>query len=189
METTANAKVSSRYARAIFDQYADGTKGAAKVKKIGEELLHFAKMIESNDDLKLALLTDLFTEEARTAIVDDLAGKLKLTAETKRILEIVSESKRVRLLSSIAERLHHLLMESADVVAMHVQSAAELGEDARKKVESRFKKVFGKDVEASYEVQPSLMGGLRVTAIGRTYDGSLAGWFEAMEEKLVGGRI
>ena len=193
MATAGNTKVAARYAKAIVETYLKGagsnSADASNVKKIGEELERFASTIESNEELKTVLLTDLFSAPEREAIVEDIAAKLGLSTETKKILKVVSESKRLKATRSIAERLHLLLLDSAGIVPIQVLSAGELNGEERKKVETKFKKVFGKEVEASYEVEPSLMGGLRVTAVGKTYDGSVSGWLEIIEEKLVGGRI
>jgi F-type H+-transporting ATPase subunit delta len=191
MGTAGNTKVAARYAKAVIETFLNGkgSESTALVNKIVRELENFSSVIESNAELSSALLTDLFSEPEREAIVEDISAKLKLSPETKRILKVVSESKRLKVTRSIAEKIHLLLLESAGVVPIQVLSAGELGPDERKKVETKFKKVFGKEVEASYQVEPSLMGGLRVTAAGKTYDGSVSGWLETIEEKLVGGRI
>ena len=74
-------------------------------------------------------------------------------------------------------------------VRFHVLEVSrdELGSAQQKKIEERFEKFFGKPVEADFEVNPSLYGGVRVTAEGTTYDGTLATRLARMKETLVGG--
>jgi len=78
-------------------------------------------------------------------------------------------------------------LESGNVVSLSVETATSLETDEKKKIEDRFTKILGKKVEASYKVDPALLGGLRVTAAGRTYDGSLTGWLSSFEESLITG--
>ena len=97
--------------------------------------------------------------------------------------------RRLGHLPGIANRLHLLLLESAGTVPLDVNAAVALTAEEKDKVERRFAKMLGKKVEANYTVDASLIGGLRVTVGGRTYDGSLAGGLNNFEEQLVGGRL
>jgi len=72
---------------------------------------------------------------------------------------------------------------------LKVKTAEELDDSHKSKIEQRFGKILGKKVEARYEIDPSLIGGLRVDAGGRTYDGSVDGWLTSFEERLVGGYV
>jgi F0F1-type ATP synthase delta subunit len=64
-----------------------------------------------------------------------------------------------------------------------------LSNEEKKVLEGRFAKVLNSPVSASYLVTPALVGGLKVTANGKTYDGTLSGWLNQVEEVLVGGNI
>ncbi|MFM8270435.1 MAG: ATP synthase F1 subunit delta [Pseudomonadota bacterium] len=178
-------KATLRYAKAAFDFLADSKKS----KDVSHELKAFSKVLSENEELRLALTNEAFSTEDRVWVVKDVAQKLGLSENALRILAILSENRRILLCDSVAERLHQMALEAADVAALEVESAAELKADERKKVEDQFKKILGKEVEASYSLNPNLMGGLRVTAAGRTYDGSLSGWLETMEENLMGGHL
>jgi len=80
-----------------------------------------------------------------------------------------------------------ILLDSANVVSLKVETATSLEADEKKQIEDKFTKILGKRVEANYQVDPALIGGLRVTAAGRTYDGSLTGWLNSFEESLISG--
>ncbi|NBV51004.1 hypothetical protein EBR78_07275, partial [bacterium] len=88
-----------------------------------------------------------------------------------------------------AEVAAAVALAAADVAALDVESSEELPAADRKKIEEQFSKLLGKKVEAHYSIQSQLLGGLRVTAAGRTYDGTLSGWLEKMEEKIMGGHL
>lgn len=174
-----------RYAKAAFDFLADAKRSAA----VSGELKAFAKLLSENAELQLALTNEAFTTEDRGLIVKDIAQKQGLSEDAVRILAVLAENRRILMTESVAERLHQLSLEAADVASLEVESSVELSSDERKKVEEQFAKILGKKVEAKYSVAPDLLGGLRVTAAGRTYDGTLSGWLEKMEEKLMGGHL
>jgi F-type H+-transporting ATPase subunit delta len=189
MATRGNAKVATRYAKAVLDSVLQATKQPERVRKVAQELANFAKLIAGNKELTIALWSDIFSREERAGVLEDLATKMGLSPETKRVLVVTSNAGRLRHLEVLAEKLDLLLLESSGVVPLKVLAPTELSSEDRKQVESKFSKIFGKQVEASYEIDSSLLGGLRVTAAGRTYDGSISGWLESFEEKLAGGSI
>lgn len=174
-----------RYAKAAFDFLADAQKSGA----ISAELKAFAKALSENSELQVALTNEAFSTADRVLVVKDVAAKLGLSENAIRILAVLAENRRILLTESVAERIHQLALEAADVASLEVESSQELKADERKKVEEQFAKILGKKVEAKYSLDPTLLGGLRVTAAGRTYDGTLSGWLEKMEEKLMGGHL
>lgn len=178
-----NEKLSSNYARAILG-YAGSPE---KAMGIASDLAEFANLVDNHQELKAVLQTVVFDETQRRSVLEELAKVLKWSEPVKRILFLLSENKRLIYLSSVAERLRLLALQATDVVPLSVTTPADLAEKDRARVETRMQKILGKKVDASYALDPSLLGGLRVSAAGKTYDGTLAGWLAAVEDKLVGG--
>ena len=178
-----HGKVAGSYARAIIDYLGD----ADKARTVADELSALGEVIESHAELSRVLTTGVFTEKQRREVLEEIMKKLKSGEDTKRMALVVSQQMRLRALSAIGERMHRLLQDHANVVPLHVESASALDAAEKKKVEQKFRSLLGKTVEASYAVDPNLIGGLRVTAAGKTYDGSLVGQLRAIEERLVGG--
>ena len=181
----ANDKVASQYAKAFLEFLKD----AEKARSAARELLSFSETVQSHPELKLALTTSLFSEKERRDVLGDVVKRLGLSQTALQLLCVLSDAKRLKWTEGVAKRLNILLLNSLNVVPLDVISSAELGEDEKKKVETKFHQVLGKKVEASYSVDPHLMGGLKVTASGRTFDGSLSGWLNNIEESLMGGTV
>lgn len=178
-----NEKLSSNYARAILAFAGSPDKGLA----IAGELSAFSKVVEGHKELKTVLQTAVFSEAQRRGVLEELAKFLKWTEASKRILFLLSENDRLLYLGAIAERLRLLALQATDIVPVAVAAPQVLAEKDRLKIEAQMQKVLGKKVDASYALDPHLLGGLRVSAAGKTYDGTLAGWLAAVEDKLVGG--
>jgi len=177
----ANEKVASQYAKAFLDSVKDGEKARASVN----ELLAFAETMVSHPELKHVLTTDIFKDEQRRGVVEDVAKRLGLSAQTTKLLVVLSDGKRLRSTEAVAMKINALVLNSMSVVPLEVVSQDELSADHKKKVEAKFQALLGKKVEANYSINPGLMGGLKVTAGGRTFDGSLSGWLGHMEESLM----
>ncbi|MBI4403184.1 MAG: ATP synthase F1 subunit delta [Deltaproteobacteria bacterium] len=183
MRRPGRSKAASRYARAIIDLLGSG----GDVRKVATELKTFYGVMANHDELSKVLLTAIFSAERRRDVIKDLVSRMKLSDVTRKVLLVLSDAGRIAELDRIAERLRELILEASNIAPLHVESASTLAAEDKKKVEERFSKLFGKGVEASFEVNPELIGGLRVTAAGRTYDGSIATRLEMLREELVGG--
>lgn len=178
-------KISRRYAKAIADFLGTESKIRAAIAEFAE----FGLLMESSPELHQVLSSAVFSEKDREGVIEDLTNRLKLSVETKRIFLVLSKMRRLDQLKSIASRLHLILLESAGTMPLDVNAAMALTAEEKEKVERRFTKMLGKKVEANYAIDANLIGGLRVTVAGRTYDGSLAGGLSNFEERLVGGRL
>lgn len=173
-------KVASRYAKAIFD-----FQSKAKAKDFLEELEKFSQLLSENKDLQQMVSSDLFSGEKQKDVVKDLTTKLKMSEATQRTLQVIAEGKRLNALPLILDRLNVLMLEAADVFPLKVDTAVSLSVDQREKIENKFSKLLGRKVQANYNMDEKLIGGVRVTAGNRTFDGSLSGWLSAVQEELV----
>lgn len=173
-------KVSYRYAKAFFDLLKDDPKAL----NVLEEFRAFSSVVKKNSELKFVVSTPAFTDAERRAVIADVIAKMKVSELARRILLTLSDLQRINYLDSIVDRLTHLFLESKGVVQLNVHAAGDLADGERTKIEQRFAKILGKKVEARYEVDPTLIGGLRIVAGGRTFDGSVDGWLTSFEERL-----
>ncbi len=176
-------KVASRYAKALFDDL----KGKKHAETVLDEITRFAALTQSHAELSRVIGSPGFTESQKTAIVSDVAEKMRLSKESIQILKSISRMRRTEYLPAIAKRLRVKLLESEGIQPIHVWTAEAVGADEKKSIEDKFSKLLGRKVEATYESNPQLVGGLRVVANGRTYDGTVSGWLSEMQERLVEG--
>lgn len=178
-------RVAVRYAKAVFEFLGE----AKAVSDVISDLQRLEVVVNGHAELKSVLTSSVFTKEQRLGVMEDIAAKLKLSAPTVKILTMLARQRRLEIVGSLAANLNVISLESSGAIPIQVLASSELEKEERSKIEKRFEKVLGKTVQASYEIDPSLLGGVKVTAHGRTYDGSLAGSLATFEEQLVGGSI
>lgn len=88
------------------------------------------------------------------------------------------------MLDGIVAELEAMVARRSNLVLAHVRSAVPLTPDERKRLEEQLMQRFGNDLEADYEVDPSLIGGVIVRVGDQVIDGSLAGKLNALRERL-----
>jgi F-type H+-transporting ATPase subunit delta len=87
-------------------------------------------------------------------------------------------------LDTICEEFETLVVRRSQYVLAHVRSAVPLTDDERAKLEQTLTQRFGSSLEAEYEVDPALIGGVVVRVGDEVIDGSLVGKLSALRERL-----
>lgn len=94
----------------------------------------------------------------------------KLRTVVSRLVE--SKPRDYAGILSALQRLTRLDLERRKVT---VESAVELDEATRKRVVAGLAKQYGPDLVAQYQVNPALLGGLRIRVGNDVFDGSVQG--------------
>lgn len=179
------SKVASRYAKAIFD-YLNGSSDALKV---ADELEAFGKMIDSNREVRIVLVFGLVPVEKRKQVVADLAARMQLSDSTKRALSVLADAGRLGETTGVSNRLRSIVSAKSGVIVLDVKTAEDLDAGTRTKVEDKFAKILDSKVEGRYSVEDGVIGGLKVSAAGRTFDGSVAGMLGTFQEQFAQGEL
>jgi F-type H+-transporting ATPase subunit delta len=176
LRTSAN-----RYAKALFD-VAIAEK--AELVKIGADLSAAAALLTENTELRLALGRAAVADTARKAVMEQVADKLGVTVQVKKLLVMLTESRKLDLVKDLAEAYQERLLTHQNIVRAEVTSAAPLSPEKTKALEESLSKVTGKKVELSVSVDPQLLGGV-VARIGSTvYDGSVKTQLQRMRQEI-----
>ena len=170
-------KLSRRYARAVFEL------AAGREEAIGAEVDGFLEAYE-DPDLKKVLGNPAFDQDRRKDIVVEVAGLLGLSDLTTNFLSLLVTRDRLDGLSSIADRYHRLLDESAGRVNAKVTVPQPLGEDQRNGLAAVVGEMTGKTAVVTEEVDPGIIGGIVVEVGGRVYDGSVRTQLQTLRKSI-----
>lgn len=176
-------KVVSRYSKAIFESL----KASKSADKVLAELEAFAKLVAEHEELSLVVHAPTFTVQQRLDVIGDITAKMKADKKTVEILTAICKMERLDQIGGIVSRLRVKVLENESIQPIHVWTAEPLAADDRKLVEDKFAKLLGKKVDAAYAARPGLVGGLKVSAGGRTFDGTVSGWLDTLKDRLVEG--
>ena len=166
--------LAQRYARA-FDSLSQNASQATALfesLKVATQQLKWARSFMLNPAVastkKKLFIQELFSQEK----------------EVIAFLSILIEAKRYYLLDACVEEIEVLLRERLGIVQVSVQSAFELSAELKKRVEDALRLFSGKEPQTTYQVDPSLLGGLRAQIGDVLIDGSLKRKFEKLREEI-----
>jgi F-type H+-transporting ATPase subunit delta len=181
----ASRLVARRYARALLDvveaRPAGPGEGPAAVRAA---LDHSRVLLEEHPELLRALTHPGVPAPARRNVVAGVWAKAP--EEVTRLIHLLVERDRVRMLPAIAEEFAQAWNEGRGVVAAAAVSAIELDATQKQALAQALEKAAGKTVELTTRVDPTVLGGLRVTLGGHTLDGTVVTQLRALRRRLQG---
>ena len=108
----------------------------------------------------------------------------KLNAIGKSFIRALVEADRITLLPQIETMFADLRNAAEGVAQAQIVSALALDERQVADLKAALEKRFGKKIEATVSVDPSLIGGARIVVGDQVVDGSIAGKLAAMAIQL-----
>jgi F-type H+-transporting ATPase subunit delta len=178
-----NARIARRYAKALL---AIGKEdGQAETYK--EELEGFAKLLEENKGLEMAISNPLYDAESRKKVLDAVMKKVAPSKTMTSFLSLLFDKGRIQYLSDIYVFYEKLTDELANIIRADVVSAVALPDESVQKIKAALSEQTGKEVTIETKVDASLIGGV-VTKIGDlVLDGSVRTQLISLKESLQRG--
>lgn len=172
----------TRYARALFDVVL---KESGDVEQVGRDLDAFARMVAGNTDLERVLSNPAIPTARKRGVIEQLLARSgTLSPVLSKILLLLADRDRLRILPDLAAGYRERLMQHAQVVRAEVVTATPIPADRVAALRAGLARATGRDVQLESRVDPSLIGGA-VTRVGSTvYDGSIATQLRRMKDRL-----
>jgi F-type H+-transporting ATPase subunit delta len=171
----------TRYARALLDVAIQESDPA----KIERDLSSFVTMVESNAELKRALLSPRVPPDRRRSLVAAVLGQSGAEPPLIKLLAMLADRSRLDLLHDLLDVYRERQLAHQNIIKGTVTSAAPIAPDHVAALERSLSGATGKQVQLDVAVDPALIGGV-VTRIGSTvYDGSIRTQLARMKQQLV----
>ncbi len=175
--------VAQRYARAL----AEAAGPDADYTRLARELDDFASAYQASAELREVLASPAVSPSQKSALIETLAKRLGSSEVTSRFLRVLLAHYRLPLLDEIRQAFRNYVQERLGVLTMSIVSASPLPEDERAALSERFSQLTRKKVEIDFQVDPTLLGGLRAQVRSTVYDGSVRGFLDRVREHLEAG--
>ena len=118
----------------------------------------------------------------RCAAIDEAFGSCPEYIPS--FLKILTENGRAKGVCECIDEFEKLVAASKNTVTAVVISATELDGDQKARLQKKLEKVTGKSVCATYKLDVSLIGGIRVELDGVTYDGSVKARLDEVKDVI-----
>ena len=166
-----------RYARAVFDLAQE----EGRVEEWRE---------------RLAVLREVFVDETVAAVLTNptipLSTRMELISvpstaldeESINLAKLLVESNRVREISALVDEYEALADSAAGRVRATVTTAIELTTHDRDRVADQLSKRLGKEISLRLEVDPAILGGLKLQYGDHLVDASVATRLQQLRRRL-----
>jgi F-type H+-transporting ATPase subunit delta len=123
----------------------------------------------------------------KVEILDKLNAKLKLRKELRNLIAVLINNDRIGHVAEVAVSYRQLLQEQQGIKTAEILTARELSADERAELVTEVSKLAGAKIDASFKLDPKMIGGAVVRIGSTVYDGSVRGRLERLKETLVSG--
>ena len=159
-------KIARPYAEAVFAL----AKEEQSLTAWSDQLANLSAI--AADKAMQALMEDPSRSQTEILSVFEAVMGDKLTAQGKNLLAAMAENKRLQALSDVAEQFEALKAEEEKRVRATVVSAFDVTDEQKNKLSAALNAKFDAEVEVTYEVDASLVGGIKIMVGDWALDGS-----------------
>ena len=168
------------YAAALFEMVE-----TAEIEDIEDQLFRFARTVESNQPLRVALSDRDLPVPLRQEVVGDLLGD-KANPATTRLAAYAVKGGRSRDIVGTLDALVAAAARARGWRVARVVSSDEVAEPQRRGLSEALGRLTGGPVELQVTLDPSLLGGVVVQVGDLLVDGSARHRLDQLEEHLLG---
>lgn len=172
--------VARRYAQALYE-IAEATNNLLVLE---QELKAVAETVEGSKELQKALYHPQVLPAEKKKVLQALFGST-YSKETMNFLGLLVDKRRENYIVGIAAEFVALANKSRNAAAATITSAAELNEEQKQEILKVLAKLSGKEVDPTFAVDPSLIGGVVVRIGDKVIDGSIKTRLATLKSRLM----
>lgn len=184
MKKDSKSKIASVYSLALYEA-AEEKKA---VNKVYSDIQILLEVVESEKDFLKYFANPLWDTDSKKSALKEIAAKIKISDETLNCLDVIADNNRFAELKLILESFIHLYFQKHNMAEVEVSSVKALSSVQDKKLTAQMEKMLGKKVVVKYNLNPELLGGLRIKYGSNMIDDSILGKLNRLEIMMKGGQ-
>ncbi|MGB9369067.1 MAG: F0F1 ATP synthase subunit delta [Xanthobacteraceae bacterium] len=161
--------MAGRYATALFDLARETN----AVEAIQRDLGAFEALIAANPDLMRLVRSPVFSAKDQKKALGAVLAKAGIGGTAANFLRVVASNRRLFAVRDMIRDFNKLVAAHKGEVTAQVTVAEELNDARMSEIRATLREVTGKDVKIDVQVDPSIIGGLKVKVGSRMVDASL----------------
>ncbi len=156
---------------------------AGTLDSVEDELFRFGRIVASNTELRAALTNRKATTPAKSELLRSLLGG-RAAVTTERLVTRLVAAPRGRSLEAGLESLTKLAADRRNRMVAVVTSAVPLSDPQKQRLGAALAKLYGRTMHLNLDVDPAVLGGIRVQVGDEVINGSLADRIEDAGRRL-----
>jgi F-type H+-transporting ATPase subunit delta len=174
----------SRYARAFADVVASAKLDTAAIDR---QLTDFLATWDGSAELREVFANPAVAAPQKVAILDKMNAKLGMQRELRNLLAVLINNDRIAQVHDVVAGYRAELQQRLGIRQAEIVTARELSEPERGALVAGVGKLAGAEVQATFKLDKSIIGGTVVRIGSTVYDGSVRGRLERLREALIAG--
>jgi len=168
-----------RYAAALLSLAGEG----AAAETVAADLDRVAEVV-ATPGARLILDDPRSPVAARVSAVEAAAGA-PVNPAVHTLMTMLAGRRHLAALPAIAEAMHEARDVRNGISTARVSTPSEIGAEERSKIETQAKAIAGGAVRVTYDIDPSLVGGVTLRVGDLLIDGSVKGRLARMRERIL----
>ena len=156
------------------------------VEAIWNDVKKLKKLLVENADFTSYMINPLWTEKDKTDVLNDTAKILGLNKDTTNCLQSMIENRRMAELSSVLNDFEDMYYKKSSIAKVKVETVKSLTAMQESKLSKVLESVLKQNVVIDYEINPSILGGLRIQCGSKMFDDCLASKLNYLENTMKG---
>lgn len=174
----------ARYARAFADVVTQQKLDTAALDRQMED---FLLTWDASAELRDLFVNPAVSALQKVAILDKMNAKLGLRKELRNLMAVLINNDRIGDVREVVLAYRAEMQERRGIRSVEILTARELSEKDRKGLVAGVGKLAGGEIQASFKLDKSILGGTVVRIGSTVYDGSVRGRLERLKAALVAG--
>ena len=171
----------ARYARAFADVV---TQEKLDTAALDRQLDDFLATWEASADLRELMVNPAIAALQKIAVLDEMNVKLKLQKELRNLLAVLIKNDRIGEVKEVAAAYRTEMQERQGIRPVEILTARALDDKDRVGLVAGVGKLAGAQIQASFKLDKSILGGTVVRIGSTVYDGSVRGRLDRLKEAL-----
>ena len=174
-------RAARRYAKALFELC-----DPASLDQVKDALNGFRDVWNKNAEFQGALrnpANPLLDRERALRQVAQLL--LKDNVNFANFLSLLLHNKRLSVIGAVVDAFSQMIDQLKKRLALEITTARSVDDQEKGAVQNRVQQDFGGLASIVWQVDPELLGGLRIKAGDKLYDGSVSGSLETLRDTLI----
>jgi F-type H+-transporting ATPase subunit delta len=174
----------SHYARALADVVLQVKLDVAGVDR---QIDDFLAAWDFSRELREVFENPAISEAQKVTVLDKMNAKLGMAPQVRNFIAVLIRNGRVVHIREVIQAYRTELQERQGIRQAEIVTARELGDQERNLLLAGVGQLAGAKIQATFKLDPSILGGTVVRIGSTVYDGSVKGRLERLREELVAG--
>jgi F-type H+-transporting ATPase subunit delta len=162
-----------------------GAQRAGGLDDVEDELFRFGRIAAGSIELRAALADRTAPQSAKSELLHRLLGG-RVNPVTERLVARLVNAPRGRSLEAGIESLSKLAAARRGRMVAEVVSAVPLSDRQKQRLGDALARIYGRPVHLNLDVDPEVLGGLRVRVGDEVINGSIADRLEEAARRMAG---